>query len=325
MLLKASEEIAESLDISSENLQDMIEIARWSEMPEIMRSIRIFSALLEEIRYSSNRRILTEMAIIRAARPLMGTGGGPNDADASNPERRIEQFQERIRVLERQVLSGQEKMAELESRPATGPYRPEKTAGNENGFSRGSGEEIPEGNHSLSNNAQEGYSRGRNAREEDYPAGVGKETDTGPEAAATEVNNTSAAGRGHSGPAAGMSGTDVKMLREAVPEEIRKVIAHWEELISQAPDGLLKVALHKAAGESLGEDGQLVIVFSSRMTKDIFTEHAENRKWLEDLLAEKSGCRIRVEYKALDKGEKFTDNYVNLKDLVQMPVEETLP
>ena len=72
MLLCASESTKDSLDISADNLAQMIEDARKSELSEIMREIRIFSSLVEQIRYSASRRILTEMAIIRAARGRMG-------------------------------------------------------------------------------------------------------------------------------------------------------------------------------------------------------------------------------------------------------------
>lgn len=321
MLLKASEQIADSLDISSENLKDMINIARRSEMPEIMRSIRIFSALLEEIRYSSNRRILTEMAMIRASRPLMGPGGGPNDPAAQDPERQLEQFQERIRVLERQVLTDQEKIADLEQAPPaaalTRVNESGNPTGNEDGFSQ-SGSAERAGNPDI-NEAVSG-------------TGNGVESGSGPAASGSTPGTTYGANQSQSTATAipaenasvGKSGkADAQILRDAVPEEIRKVIAHWDELIARAQDGLLKAALRKS-GQSLGNDGQLVIVFNNRTTCDIFAKNEENRKWLEDLLAQETGCRIRVDYKALDKGEKFTDNYVNLKDVITMPVEETL-
>ncbi|MDD2355111.1 MAG: DNA polymerase III subunit gamma/tau [Lachnospiraceae bacterium] len=73
MLLKASEKTAGDLDVSKENLQLMLSDERDSEMPEILRDIRVFSALMEQIRYSANRRILTEAAIIRVCRPEADT------------------------------------------------------------------------------------------------------------------------------------------------------------------------------------------------------------------------------------------------------------
>ncbi len=42
-------------------------------MTSILRAIRILSRLTDEIRYSGNRRILTEAALIRLCRPQMET------------------------------------------------------------------------------------------------------------------------------------------------------------------------------------------------------------------------------------------------------------
>ena len=103
MLLKASEKIADSLDVSAENLQQMIAHARDTEMEEIMRGIRIFSALISEIRFSASRRILTEMAIIRACRPAMdgaADGGG------------LENLTARIRSLEDKLIESENYLAQ---------------------------------------------------------------------------------------------------------------------------------------------------------------------------------------------------------------------
>ena len=96
MLLRASESTKDALDISADNLAQMIEDARKSEMSEIMREIRIFSALIEQIRYSANRRILTEMAIIRAARGRMG-------GDEAAAEDQMDTLRNRIRELEQRL------------------------------------------------------------------------------------------------------------------------------------------------------------------------------------------------------------------------------
>ena len=112
MLLSASESTKDSLDISADNLAQMIEDARKSEMSEIMREIRIFSSLVEQIRYSASRRILTEMAIIRAARGRMGG----SDMGA---EDQLDTLRNRIRELEQRLLEDEKKIAE---RPASGSW-----------------------------------------------------------------------------------------------------------------------------------------------------------------------------------------------------------
>ena len=99
MLLKASEETAGSLDISADNLRLMIEEARMSDMEEIMRCIHVFSALPDLIRYSPNRRILTEMTIIRACRAAMDDGAGGGEMLP------LEKIKTRIREMEMQVYN----------------------------------------------------------------------------------------------------------------------------------------------------------------------------------------------------------------------------
>ncbi len=101
MLLKASEETARSLDISADNLRLMIDQARMSDMEEIMRCIKVFSALPDLIRYSPNRRILTEMTIIRACRSAMDDG-----AEDGEPLL-LEKIKNRVREMETQLYNNE--------------------------------------------------------------------------------------------------------------------------------------------------------------------------------------------------------------------------
>ncbi len=96
MLLKASEHTAASLDVSQDHLQRMLEDARASELNEILRYINVFSALTEQIRYSANRRILVESAVIRLCEPSM---------DVSRDIRsKVLSLEERIRFLEDRLM-----------------------------------------------------------------------------------------------------------------------------------------------------------------------------------------------------------------------------
>ncbi len=108
MLLKASEQTAGSLDISADNLQEMIKEARMSDMEEIMRCIRVFSALPDLIRYSPNRRILTEMTIIRACRSAMDDGA---EGEEMLP---LEKIKNRVREMENRVYNNERSIDRLE-------------------------------------------------------------------------------------------------------------------------------------------------------------------------------------------------------------------
>ncbi len=121
MLLKASDEMEEVLDISSENLERLSEEASMIRSDTLMRYIRIFSELASGIRYASNRRVLVEIALIKLCHP--------------ETERDELSVLERVRRLERLAEEG------AYSRPArttAGGGAPEGYAGGGSGGPNGS-------------------------------------------------------------------------------------------------------------------------------------------------------------------------------------------
>lgn len=78
LLAKTSDgDIEDVIDISSEGLVRLKEEADLIEAEDIMRQIRIFSELLGQIKYASQKRVLIEMTLIKLCRPAMET---TNDA-----------------------------------------------------------------------------------------------------------------------------------------------------------------------------------------------------------------------------------------------------
>ena len=73
LLLKGSDDMEEVLDMSSENMALLKEEARLVEADVLMRYIRIFSELSNQVKYSSQKRILIEIAIIKLCKPAMET------------------------------------------------------------------------------------------------------------------------------------------------------------------------------------------------------------------------------------------------------------
>ena len=69
MLLKASDDMEDILDISTENLAQLREEAAMIRNDTLMRFIRIFSELANSIRYSVNKRVMLEMALIKLCKP----------------------------------------------------------------------------------------------------------------------------------------------------------------------------------------------------------------------------------------------------------------
>ena len=71
MLVQSSDDMEDVLDISSENLALLKEEAQMVDMEVLMRYIRIFSELGSQIKYTSQKRILIEIALIKLCKPEM--------------------------------------------------------------------------------------------------------------------------------------------------------------------------------------------------------------------------------------------------------------
>ena len=94
MLVKTSEEdeIDEVLDMTSENLAQLKREADAVDLNRIMRYIRIFSELSNDIRYAVQKRILIEIALIKLCKPQTETD--------------TESLADRIRALEERLENG---------------------------------------------------------------------------------------------------------------------------------------------------------------------------------------------------------------------------
>ena len=89
LLVKTSENPEEAIDVSSENLKLLKEESEMTDVETLMRYIRIFSDLSNQIRFASQKRVLVEIALIKLCRPAMETN--------------LDSVLDRIRVLEKQM------------------------------------------------------------------------------------------------------------------------------------------------------------------------------------------------------------------------------
>lgn len=69
MLMKASDDMEEVLDVSAENLAQLREESAMIRSDTLMRYIRIFSELANSLRNSTNKRVQVEMALIKLCHP----------------------------------------------------------------------------------------------------------------------------------------------------------------------------------------------------------------------------------------------------------------
>ena len=299
MLLKASEETARSLDISADYLRMMIEEARMSDMEEIMRCISLFSALPDLIRYSPNRRILTEMTIIRACRSAMDEGA---EGGGILP---LENIKNRIREMEQQLYHNETAIDALMKGGAS--------AGGFGGDFSDSAD--------FSARTAAGY-------------GAGGTGGAGPSVQTSQSSSGTTGDQGESG--AGSSAGVRQELPPALPEEIKKLAENWSKYASETPPGSRRLALSQAR-LSLGDHGQLLIVFAKEYGNPYIYQRKDDdelskarvdndRRELQGFLQRKVGKALEIEYRVLDRGRRITDNYVDLLSLVDsgaitMPIE----
>ncbi|MCQ2540174.1 MAG: DNA polymerase III subunit gamma/tau [Acetatifactor sp.] len=92
MLVQASDNLEDVIDMSTDNLKRLKEEASAIEMEQIVRYIRIFSDLAGQIKYASQKRILVEIALIKLCKPEMETDN--------------ESMLDRIRSVEEKVEKG---------------------------------------------------------------------------------------------------------------------------------------------------------------------------------------------------------------------------
>lgn len=89
LLVKTSDNPEEVIDVSSENLLALKEEGAMVETETLMRYIRVFSELSNQIRFATQKRVIVEMALIKLCKPAMETN--------------LDSILDRIRVLERQM------------------------------------------------------------------------------------------------------------------------------------------------------------------------------------------------------------------------------
>ena len=278
MLLKASEKLADKLDVSEDAREMLLSDARSAELTQIIRYIHVLSALTEQIRYSANRRILTEAALIRLCEPSMDI--------TRNTQEQFDSLTERVRNLESLMADSRARIERLSrSGMISREAYAQLTAGADGGTAGGGFNSLLQGSLTA----------------KDGPAANG---------GSSQADADGSGDRRKKQP----------VLPAAIPDEIRRVAAGWNSVIARMPAHMYYLkALLRMAKPSVAEDGSLMVVFESENAYLAFAEKdektAEHRELLEKYLAEEAGGSISVTYKLLDNGQKFTENYVDIRDL----------
>jgi DNA polymerase-3 subunit gamma/tau len=109
LLLKTTEDISDIIiEISTENLALLQREAATIEEQAVIRYIRIFSELSNQIRYAARKRVLIEIALIKLCKPEM--------------EQNLDSVIDRLKILEDKL----EKGVVINTREQTGSSEPEK-------------------------------------------------------------------------------------------------------------------------------------------------------------------------------------------------------
>ncbi len=90
LLLQSSDDIEDVLEVSSENLALLKEEAEMINTEVLMRYIRIFSELANQIKYASQKRIIIEIAVIKLCKPEMEEDYGSVIDRIENLEKKLE-------------------------------------------------------------------------------------------------------------------------------------------------------------------------------------------------------------------------------------------
>lgn len=92
LVLKTTDDAEEILDMSADNRKMLEEDAGFADEETLMRYIRIFSELSNQLRYASQKRVLVELAFIKLTKPAM--------------EHNLDSIVERLSKIEDQLEEG---------------------------------------------------------------------------------------------------------------------------------------------------------------------------------------------------------------------------
>jgi DNA polymerase-3 subunit gamma/tau len=92
LFVQSADHMEDFLEVSTENLAQLKEEAKMIDADALMRYIRVFSELSGQIKYSTQKRVLTEVALIKLCKPQM--------------ERTYDSLLERLSAIEDQLANG---------------------------------------------------------------------------------------------------------------------------------------------------------------------------------------------------------------------------
>ncbi|MCR5671280.1 MAG: DNA polymerase III subunit gamma/tau [Butyrivibrio sp.] len=226
MLVQASDQMEDVVDISSENLKTLKDQAQGADADTIIRFIRVFSELSSNIRYATQKRILIEIALIKLCKPQM--------------EKDEDSLEDRLRILEEHDEASSKVLKGIQS----GQIAVQAAAG---------GAPVP--------------------------------------------------------------APQKKVLDRAVPDDIKKIVSQWPRIVASMVPPMKQYM--QDAKLSLGNDDMLQIVFANKLLAQKYAPGEASGGELQDLLDQTVGKHVVYEVRALETGQNFNENYIDLQNELQ--------
>lgn len=108
-------------------------------------------------------------------------------------------------------------------------------------------------------------------------------------------------------------------LPKAIPEDVQSVVDKWASIVGQTSMPMKQYL--KNAGLSLGGDNQLLIVVEDGLASDYFLRQEGHKEQLVQMLSEFAGKEISVTVQSVPDRDTFTQNYVDLSQVIHMDIE----
>ncbi len=121
LLAKASEELLDTMEIPTDYREAFLQEVQANESERLVRFIRIFSDLTNQIRYASQKRVLVEVALIKLCKPQMEQGQEALEDRISRVEEALENGTVTVRQGGSGVAVGAEALEPVEEVPVNYP------------------------------------------------------------------------------------------------------------------------------------------------------------------------------------------------------------
>ena len=108
-------------------------------------------------------------------------------------------------------------------------------------------------------------------------------------------------------------------LPKAIPEDVQLIVDRWASIVGQTSMPMKQYL--KNAGLSLGGDNQLLVIVEDGLASDYFLRQEGHKEQLVQMLSEAVGKEVNVTVQSVPDKEAFTQNYVDLSQVIHMDIE----